>query len=46
MVDADPIKEQMTLWHVPATRYARADLATALRQVIGQGERAGRAGRG
>jgi acetolactate synthase I/II/III large subunit len=33
VVDADPIKEQMTLWHVPAVRYARADLATALRQV-------------
>jgi acetolactate synthase-1/2/3 large subunit len=33
VVDADPIKEQMTLWHVPAARYARADLATALRQV-------------
>src|SRR5215469_15732858 len=33
VIDADPIKEQMTLWHVPAARYARADLATALRQV-------------
>ena len=33
VIDADPIKEQMTLWHVPAVRYARADLATALRQV-------------
>jgi acetolactate synthase I/II/III large subunit len=33
VVDIDPVKEQMTLWHVPATRYARADLATALRQV-------------
>ena len=33
MLDIDPIKEQMTLWHVPAARYARADLATALRQV-------------
>jgi acetolactate synthase I/II/III large subunit len=33
VVDADPIKEQMPLWHVPAARYARADLATALRQV-------------
>src|SRR5262249_36474201 len=33
VLDVDPIKEQMTLWHVPAARYARADLATALRQV-------------
>ena len=33
VLDADPIKEQMTLWHVPAARYARADLAIALRQV-------------
>src|SRR6516225_10593060 len=33
VIDADPIKEQMTLWHVPAALYARADLATALRQV-------------
>jgi len=33
VLDVDPIKEQMPLWHVPATRYARADLATALRQV-------------
>jgi acetolactate synthase I/II/III large subunit len=33
VIDIDPIKEQMPLWHVPAARYARADLATALRQV-------------
>ncbi|HEY6279823.1 MAG TPA: thiamine pyrophosphate-requiring protein [Streptosporangiaceae bacterium] len=33
VLDADPVKEQMTLWHVPAVRYARADLAIALRQV-------------
>jgi acetolactate synthase I/II/III large subunit len=33
VLDIDPIKEQMPLWHVPATRYARADLATALGQV-------------
>jgi acetolactate synthase I/II/III large subunit len=33
VLDTDPVKEQMTLWHVPATRYARADLAIALRQV-------------
>jgi acetolactate synthase-1/2/3 large subunit len=33
VLDVDPIKEQMPLWHVPATRYARADLGTALRQI-------------
>jgi acetolactate synthase I/II/III large subunit len=33
VVDADPLKERMPLWHVPARRYARADLATALRQL-------------
>jgi acetolactate synthase-1/2/3 large subunit len=33
VVDTDPVKEQMPLWHVPATRYARADLATALQQL-------------
>ena len=41
MLDADPVKEQMTLWHVPATRYARADLAIALRQVAGAIRRLG-----
>jgi len=45
VIDADPIKEQMTLWHVPAARYARADLATALRQVTARlRERGGLAG--
>jgi len=33
VVDADPLKERMPLWHVPARRYASADLATALRQL-------------
>jgi acetolactate synthase I/II/III large subunit len=33
VVDADPLKERMPLWHVPARRYAGADLATALRQL-------------
>ena len=42
VVDADPLKERMPLWHVPARRYARADLATALRQV---GDRLARRGR-
>jgi acetolactate synthase-1/2/3 large subunit len=42
VLDIDPIKEQMPLWHVPAARYARADLATALRQVTaGLRERGG-----
>lgn len=36
VVDIDPVKEQMPLWHVPASRYARADLATALRQISGR----------
>jgi acetolactate synthase I/II/III large subunit len=42
VVDADPLKERMPLWHVPARRYARADLATALRQL---GDRLTRRGR-
>jgi acetolactate synthase I/II/III large subunit len=33
VVDADPVKERMPLWHVPARRHAGADLATALRQL-------------
>jgi len=33
VVDVDPLKTQMQLWHVPARRYAMADLATAVRQV-------------
>ena len=33
VLDIDPVKEQMPLWHVPASRYARADLGLALRQV-------------
>jgi acetolactate synthase-1/2/3 large subunit len=33
VIDTDPVKEQMPLWHVPATRYARADLALALGQL-------------
>jgi acetolactate synthase I/II/III large subunit len=41
VLDADPVKEQMTLWHVPAARYARADLAIALRQVAAAVRRLG-----
>ena len=33
VVDVDPVKEQLPLWHVPAVRYARADLATAVAQI-------------
>jgi acetolactate synthase I/II/III large subunit len=54
VIDTDPIKEHMPLWHVPAAGYARADLATALRQVtaslrqragLATGEITARAGR-
>ncbi len=41
VVDVDPLKTQLPLWHVPASRYAMADLATALRQVAGRSPRAG-----
>jgi acetolactate synthase-1/2/3 large subunit len=42
VVDVDPLKQQMPLWHVPARCYAQADLALALRQVSGRlAERAG-----
>jgi acetolactate synthase-1/2/3 large subunit len=33
VIDLDPIKIGLSLWHVPAARYARADLATAVRQL-------------
>ena len=36
MVDVDPLKTQLPLWHVPATRYAAADLTTAVRQLAGR----------
>jgi acetolactate synthase-1/2/3 large subunit len=36
VIDVDPLKAQLPLWHVPATRYAMADLATALRQLSGR----------
>jgi acetolactate synthase-1/2/3 large subunit len=32
-IDIDPLKEQMPLWYVRATRAWRADAATALRQI-------------
>jgi acetolactate synthase-1/2/3 large subunit len=33
VVDVDPLKVQLPLWHVPATRYAQADLTLALGQL-------------
>jgi acetolactate synthase I/II/III large subunit len=33
VVDTDPVKPHMPLWHVPARRYAMADLATAVCQL-------------
>jgi acetolactate synthase I/II/III large subunit len=33
VIDVDPIKPQLPLWHVPATRYAAADLRTAVAQL-------------
>ncbi|MUL40627.1 thiamine pyrophosphate-requiring protein [Streptomonospora sp. PA3] len=33
VIDTDPLKEQMPLWHVPAEIFARADAATALDQL-------------
>jgi acetolactate synthase-1/2/3 large subunit len=33
VVDSDPVKERMPLWHVPAECFARADLGTALTQL-------------
>lgn len=33
VVDEDPLKDQMPLWHVPAEVFARADLGTAVRQL-------------
>jgi acetolactate synthase I/II/III large subunit len=36
VVDIDPLKTQMQLWHVPARRYAQADLRTAVRQLAGR----------
>jgi acetolactate synthase I/II/III large subunit len=33
VIDVDPLKAQLPLWHVPASRYAMADLAIALQQL-------------
>jgi acetolactate synthase I/II/III large subunit len=32
-IDIDPLKEQMSLWHIPARRFAAADSKVALEQV-------------
>jgi acetolactate synthase-1/2/3 large subunit len=39
-VDADPLKEQMPLWYIGATRQCQADLAQALRQIRSAAARA------
>ena len=39
-IDADPLKQQMPLWHIPAQRVFRADAATALGQINERLERA------
>ncbi|ASR36933.1 acetolactate synthase [Prauserella marina] len=41
VVDTDPLKEQMPLWHVPAERFAMADLSTAVGQLRERIEREG-----
>ncbi|HEY8043705.1 MAG TPA: thiamine pyrophosphate-requiring protein [Streptosporangiaceae bacterium] len=33
VIDVDPLKASLPLWHVPATRYAQADLAIAAAQL-------------
>jgi acetolactate synthase-1/2/3 large subunit len=33
VIDSDPLKEHMPLWHFPAERFARADLGTAVAQL-------------
>ncbi|GAB3451035.1 thiamine pyrophosphate-requiring protein [Streptomonospora sediminis] len=33
VIDTDPLKEQMPLWHVPAETFSRADARTALDQI-------------
>ncbi|WP_232376748.1 thiamine pyrophosphate-requiring protein [Amycolatopsis aidingensis] len=42
VVDVDPLKEQMPLWHLPAELFARADLGIAARQLTGFLEEPGR----
>jgi acetolactate synthase-1/2/3 large subunit len=42
VIDVDPLKAQLPLWHVPATRYAAADLRTAVRQLAARLAKRGR----
>jgi acetolactate synthase-1/2/3 large subunit len=42
VIDVDPLKAQLPLWHVPATRYALADLAIAAGQLASRLDRPGR----
>jgi acetolactate synthase I/II/III large subunit len=35
VIDIDPLKSQMSMWHVPARRFAAADSKVALEQVAG-----------
>jgi acetolactate synthase-1/2/3 large subunit len=34
VIDSDPLKERTPLWHVPAECFARADLGTAVAQLV------------
>lgn len=38
-IDSDPLKEQMPLWQLPASRVFRADVETALKQIYAEIER-------
>ena len=42
VIDVDPLKAQLPLWHMPATRYALADLAIAVRQLATRLDQPGR----
>ena len=42
MVDIDPVKTQLPLWYIPATRYAMADPAVAIRQLTARLRERGR----
>jgi acetolactate synthase I/II/III large subunit len=34
-IDIDPLKSQMSMWHIPARRFAAADSKVALEQIVG-----------
>jgi len=42
MVDIDPVKTQLPLWYIPASRYAMADPAVAIRQLTARLRERGR----